>query len=331
MESLSDEDLLDLRFCDLPVRIDGTWLEVMVAQLHDELSAKGVRVRPHVWLSTEWFTPDGVPGIAIPFYLAHPRLMRLERRQFFDVEGGTRETCMRILRHEAGHAIDNAYRLRRKREWARVFGLPSRAYPESYRPNPFRRDFVLHLDWWYAQAHPVEDFAETFAVWMRPGSRWKQQYRGWPALKKLEFVDRMMRGLATTTPPVRSKEQSEPLSSLRRTLRQHYAKKRDYYGIDLPEPFDRYLLRLFGEAGTRHGSAATFLTRMKSQLLYVVAQWTGEHPYVVEQFLREMISRCRRLKLRVRRTERQVRQEAAVLLTVQVMHYLQRGGHRIAL
>ncbi len=331
LESLRDDELLDLRFCDLEVRIEGTWLEAMVGRLHDELARRGLRMRPHAWLSTEWFSPDGVPGIAIPFYLAHPRLMRLERREMLDVEGGTRESCMRILRHEAGHAVDNAYRLRRRREYQKVFGRASRPYPASYRPNPFRRDFVLHLDWWYAQSHPAEDFAETFAVWLRPGSRWKQRYRGWPALKKLAYVDRAMRELAGTVPPVRTRERSEPLSQVRRTLRSHYRRKRDAYGIDDPEPFDRYLLRLFGESGTRHGSAAAFLSRLQPELLWTVAQWTGEHPYVVEQFLRAMIHQCRRLKLRVRRTERQVRQEAAVLLTVQVMHYLERGGRRIAL
>jgi hypothetical protein len=80
-----------------------------VAQLHTELASAGLAFRPHVWISSEWFSPDGVAGLAVPFFLAHPRLTALERRQMSYVEGGGPEECMRLLRHEAGHAIDTAY------------------------------------------------------------------------------------------------------------------------------------------------------------------------------------------------------------------------------
>src|SRR5262245_24993098 len=98
--------------CDLHVRIEGSGLEARIRELHRELKERGIAFRPHFWLSDEWFCPDGVPGIAIPFYLAHPRLAKLELAQMNEVEGGTREWCMKILRHETGHAIENAYRLR---------------------------------------------------------------------------------------------------------------------------------------------------------------------------------------------------------------------------
>ncbi|MGE4056575.1 MAG: putative zinc-binding metallopeptidase, partial [Vicinamibacterales bacterium] len=129
-------------------------------------------MQPHCWLSDEWFTPDGVPGVAIPFYLAHPRLEKLELAQMLEVEGGDATTCLRILRHEAGHAIDNAYQLRRRSTRRRIFGLPSLAYPEYYLPKPYSKSFVQHLDHWYAQSHPDEDCAETFAVWLDRGSQW---------------------------------------------------------------------------------------------------------------------------------------------------------------
>ena len=51
---------------------------------------------------------------------------------------------------------------------------------------------MLNLANWYAQSHPIEDFAETFAVWLRPGSRWRSRYADWPALRKLEYVDALM-------------------------------------------------------------------------------------------------------------------------------------------
>ena len=162
-------------------------------RLYRELSTRGIRFRPHCWLSQEWFSPDGIPGIAIPFYLAHRRLMSIERRFMREVEGGNRNWLMRILRHEAGHAIDSAYRLRRRAAWRDVFGPASLPYPDTYRPRPGSRRFVQHLGAWYAQAHPTEDFAETFAVWLKPHSPWRREYSGWPAYAKLEYIDELAR------------------------------------------------------------------------------------------------------------------------------------------
>ena len=118
---LSDEALLDVRFSELGLTIAGSWLEARVAQLYEELASRGITFQPHAWLSSEWFSPDGVPGIAIPFYLAHPRLMKLEEAQMLEVEGGTAPWCMKILRHEAGHALDNAFALRSRRQRTRLF------------------------------------------------------------------------------------------------------------------------------------------------------------------------------------------------------------------
>ena len=190
-ERLSDDQLLSLRFCDLNLSVQGTELQQAIERLYRELSMRGIRFRPHCWLSQEWFSPDGIPGIAIPFYLAHKRLTGIERRFMREVEGGNRNWLMRILRHEAGHAIDSAYRLRRLQSWRAVFGPASLPYPDTYRPRPGSRRFVQHLGAWYAQAHPTEDFAETFAVWLKPHSAWRREYAGWPAYAKLEFIDRL--------------------------------------------------------------------------------------------------------------------------------------------
>ena len=70
--SLPDEQLLKLRLKDLRVTVEGTWLEDCLDNLHEELAERGIRVRPHAWISSEWFSPENTPGIAIPFYLAHP-------------------------------------------------------------------------------------------------------------------------------------------------------------------------------------------------------------------------------------------------------------------
>ena len=119
------------------------------------------------YLGDEWFSPAGSPAIAIPFYLAHPRLKTLEMHQMLQVEGGTPEWCQQLLRHESGHAIDHAYRFSSRDDWHAVFGSPETEYsPETYQPRPYSKGFVRNLPNWYAQAHPDEDFAETFAVWL---------------------------------------------------------------------------------------------------------------------------------------------------------------------
>lgn len=333
LDDLSDDRLLDMRICNLGVHIEGTPLEQRIGRLYEELEHRGIVFRPHCWLAEEWFSPDGVPGIAIPYYLGHPRLMRLERKQMLEVEGGTAEGCMRILRHEAGHAIDNAYRLRRRRDWREVFGRASEPYPDFYSPRPYSRSFVLHLDSWYAQSHPVEDFAETFAVWLKPKSRWRSQYHDWPAIKKLEYVHQLMEEIRDQKPKVTSRERPGSVPTVRTTLREHYDSRRAHYGLDHPNYFDHDLRRLFSDAPehARRPTAAGFLRRLGPKLRREVSHWTGEYQYTINQVLDAMIERCRDLKLRVHRPQREAERSALILLTIQTMNYLHAGNHRVAL
>jgi hypothetical protein len=329
---LDDDELLNVRMADLPLAIEGT-LAGRLDQLRDELAARGVGFPLHFYLSDEWFTPDGATAVAIPFYLAHPRLARLEESQMLEVEGGEHEWCMRILRHEAGHAIDNAFRLRLRRQRRRTFGLPTKPYPEFYTPRPYSKSFVLHLDAWYAQSHPDEDFAETFAVWLTPESEWRQRYAGWPALKKLQYMDALMASIADRQARVVNPNEIDPLRRLTKTLRQHYRAKRRYYGVDYPNFYDRDLRRLFSELPEFAGNmtAARFIARIRRPTRRLVAGWTGIYQYTIDQVLEDMISRCRELKLRLAVPEDRARQEFAVLLTVQAMNYLHSGGHRVFL
>lgn len=332
---LADAELLDLRFCDLNLNLAGPLAE-RVDRLYAELADKGLtRFRPHCWLSSEWFSPDGIPGIAIPFYLAHPRLMKLEKAQMLGVEGGTETTCMRILRHEAGHCIDTAYRLHYRKRWRELFGSYAEPYPDAYKPRPNSRKFVTHLDGWYAQAHPAEDFAETFAVWLQPHSRWKSHYRGWPAMQKLEYVDQLMAETAADRKPapVRSRKQIEPLSQDKRTLREHYRAKRLQYGDEFPEFYDADLRKIFSTDPryAHRPTAASFLRRIRPELRDAVARWTGTHAYTIDQVLRDMIDRCKELKLRLAVPETKAKSEATMMVTVQTMNYMLSGHHPVAL
>jgi hypothetical protein len=323
-ESLSDEQLLKRRLSSLRVTIEGTWLEDCLGALHAELEERGIRLKPHAWVSSEWFSPDNTPGIAIPFYLAHPRLMALEKKKMLDVEGGTYAECMAILRHEAGHTIQHAYQLQRRRRWQQLFGPSSKRYPRYYRPNPASRHFVQHLRLWYAQSHPDEDFAETFAVWLKPRSSWRARYAGWPALKKLEYVDELMDEIAGKRPLINVRERVDSLHELRETLGEHYRKKQALYAFDTPKTYDRDLYRLFS-ANPRHRRsppASMFIRRHRARIRKLVAKWTGENQLTLDAVLDGMIIRCREHNLRAVGSERKLFMDFTVLLTAKTMHAL---------
>ena len=330
---LDDEELLDLRFCDLRLSMARTPLEDSVRRLYGELANKRIRFRPHVWLAEEWFSPDGVPGIAIPFYLAHPRLMRLERRFMHEVEGGNDKWLMRILRHETGHAIDTAFGLRRRKSWREVFGKASHRYPSRYSPRPGSRNYVLHLGHWYAQSHPTEDFAETFAVWLPVRSRWRSQYEGWPALAKLEYVDRTMRELAGRRAANFDRSVVEPLAENERTLRQHYRLKSARYQVDTARSYDRPLLQVFAAREERpHARLASGLLReMRPQLRRLLVRRVRMHPYVADHVMRTAAQRARILGLRVRGGKRQTQRDALVLHERIMLQLLVRDRENFAL
>ena len=317
----------------LALSIEGTEIEPRIAQLNAELAARGLTFKPHYYLSDEWFTPDGVPGIAIPFYLAHPRLAKLEQKEMLEVEGGDAESCLRILRHEAGHAIDNAYRLRRRPTRRRLFGNPGTEYPEYYTPKPYSKSFVQHLDHWYAQSHPDEDFAQTFAVWLDPGSLWATRYAGWPAQRKVEYMDRLMRELARKRPIVNSARKVDPLARLKKTLGEHYKQKREHYGLDHPDFYESDLRNLFSDSPqyARNMSAASFVRRIRREVRSTVASFTDSYQYTIDQLLSKIIDRCRELNLRLTEPEESTKIDFMVFLTVQTMNYLHSGRHRVAL
>ena len=328
--SLPDDRLLKLRFKDLKVTIEGTWLEDQLADLHAELERRGLRVRPHAWISDEWFSPDNTPGIAIPFYLAHPRLMRLERKMIIEVEGGTQSECMRILRHEAGHAVQHAYQLHRRKRWRELFGRSSTRYPNYYRPDPASRDYVHHLRLWYAQSHPDEDFAETFAVWLAPRSNWRKRYVGWPALRKLRYVDELMAEIAGKKPLLSGRLQVDPLGRLTQTLGEHYEKKQARFVIDHPRIYDRELRRIFSD-DPKHGrsmAASMFLRRNRASIRDVVSQWTGEYQLTLDAVFDDMIGRCRELQLRAVGSKRELVMHFSVLLTAKTMDSLHSPSRR---
>jgi hypothetical protein len=324
LAKIPDDRLLKLRLKDLKLSLDGTWVKRCIEDLHVELEERGLKIRPHVWLSNEWFSPTNSPGIAIPFYLMHPRLMRLEKKMIIDVEGGTVWDCMRILRHEMGHVMQHAYKLQRRKRWQQLFGSSSMHYPRYYRPNPASKNYVQHLRLWYAQSHPDEDFAETFAVWLKPRSDWRKRYAGWGALKKLEYVDELMAEIADQKPVQNRRAVVDPLNRLTDTLEQHYRKKQALYAVDTPKTYDRELHRIFS-SDPRHSrslAASAFIRSNRAYFREIVSRWTGEYQLTIDSVLDDMIDRCRELDLRAVGSERRLRTDFTVLLTAKTVHSL---------
>jgi len=326
-QAFKDEELLAVRICDLGVRIEHTELAPRVEQLYAELAARGVTLRPDCYLGDEWFSPEGVPAISIPFYLAHPRLKILELHQMLEVEGGTVEWCQMLLRHECGHAIDHAYRFSERSDWRDIFGSPETEYaPETYTPRPYSKSFVRHLPNWYAQAHPDEDFAETFAVWL--GSHpeeWRQRYAGWKALEKLDYVDCLMKEAAGRTPSVTRGRRISEARKLRTTLARHYAARRKLYAEDFPDFYDADLRSIFGSGEAGGEPAATMMRRHRAALITSIVQWTGQRKYTVSMLVRKLILRCAALKLTTPKDSVRVNFELASYLASLVTNHLYTG------
>ena len=314
-ERFDDAALLRVRFRDLGLKIASSPVHADLLRVGAELAGRGIGFKPHFWFSTDWFSPDGVPGIAVPFFLGHPRLTRLERRMMGEAEGSARRWRLRLLRHELGHAVDTAFGLRRRRDWQRVFGRAGVPYSRHYTVKPGSKDYVLHLEHWYAQSHPTEDFAETFAVWLQPRARWRAEYVGWPALDKLEFVDGLMKELAARKPTKRDRSFIAPVTHNSRTLGEHY-RRRAYFGDGREHRHDAWLLRVFAPRGASEPkamSAERFLTEAKPELTRLLLERSRVHPYLAFQVLRAARRRARDLDLVLHGGKRETLERAAEL------------------
>ena len=330
-ERLPEDRLLARRISGLGLSLRGSPVERAIRRLRRELAGRGLRLRPHFWVAMEWFSPDGVPGIAVPFYLVNPRLQALQRRFAGEAEGGNARDLMRILRHEAGHAIDNAYRLRRRADWRAAFGPSSRHYAGIYRPRPGSRRFVQHLGGWYSQSHPAEDFAETFAVWLAPGSDWRRRYAHWPAaLAKLRYVETTMRELRDRAPPVRSRRVVDPARTSRLTLGQYYRRRAKRRRGPSGPRIDAALRRLFAPRGPgrRRAGAARLMREELPRLRRRVARQLGVSEYLVQEVMLRMVARARALDLRCRGSRRAARPGLGRVVASEVSRSMRQCGPR---
>ncbi len=318
------QEILQKPISELGLKLDGSRLEKRVEQLHNELGRKGLeKFRPPVYLSDEWGCPSGEPVIGVPFYLADLRLAELER-QINDLED-EREVMM-YLRHEAGHAFNYAYKLHRTAEWKELFGSFRRPYRENYKPVAFSRRYVRHMAGWYAQKHPDEDFAETFAVWMTPGSRWREKYKHWPALQKLEYVDRVAHEVAGQDPLKKRGHPDVTVDDMTMTVAEFYERMLEQEVAPDDVAVDADLIDIFEGARRNRQFAADFVREHRKLLLDKVTYWTGVRRPLAQKLLECIEERLRTLDLRVdRRRERELISEMTAYMTALSMNYLLRG------
>jgi hypothetical protein len=236
--------------------------------------------------------------IGVPFFFTHPELKKIEQKMMLDVEGETDKQFMKLLRHECGHAINYAYELYRKTRWRQLFGHFSETYSNSYYFQPYSRRFVVNLADHYAQSHPDDDFAETFAVWLNSEIDWQAKYKGWPAIKKLNYVDGLMQRIAKTKPLNRG-QKNPPFSAsrMRSTLNAYYERKRRTLGPEFQGYYDDILKKVFSPDNDSGIKASKLLRQNRQQIVDSVTLWTMHRKYDISQLLNKFITRCDDLKL----------------------------------
>jgi len=321
------QEILGKPIRDLGLKLEGSPVERFVHQLYGELSRKGLnKFRPACYLTDEWGCPSGEPIIGIPFYLANPDLASLEK-EMNDLED--KREIMMYLRHEAGHAFNYAYKLHRTPEWKTLFGPFRRRYLDNYRPVPFSRNYVRHLAGWYAQKHPDEDFAETFAVWLTPRSGWRQRYRGWGAMVKLRYMDRIARELGNADPVRRRGCPDVTVDQMESTVAEFYHQSiaEEIPIVDLA--LDTDLLDIFNVSKRRKKTvrpAQEFLHEHRKALVDKVAYWTGVQRPLIKKLIEVIEKRIGELGLRVdARREAEHLAELTVYATTLATNYMTRG------
>jgi len=319
--------LLPQRISQLGLKLEGSPVERYVHALYRELERKGLtHFRPPCYLTDEWGCPSGEPIIGIPFYLADPKLARLEK-VIDDVED-EREIRM-YLRHEAGHAFNYAYKLYETAEWRELFGPFNRPYRDRYRPVPFDRSFVRHLEGWYAQKHPDEDFAETFAVWLTPRSRWRVRYRGWPAMRKLRYVDGRARALGDSEPSVRLASTDITVEEMHMTVEEFFrTTQAEATPVDvaLENDLPDFLIRK-GRRTKGIRPAWEMIREHRATLVNKIEYWTGVRRSVVRALVDSIGDTTERLQLYVEMSaESSTLVELTAYATTLSMNYLARGS-----
>ncbi|PYQ62226.1 MAG: hypothetical protein DMF58_02335 [Acidobacteria bacterium] len=312
------QNLLPVPIKQLGLKLEGSQIERYVEQLFKEFDAKGLKhFRPAFYLTSEWGCPSEQPVIGVPFYLADPRLGAIESA-VNDIEN-EREIMM-YMRHESGHAFNYAYELYKTDEWREIFGPFRRPYRDHYRFVPFSKNYVRHIAGWYAQKHPDEDFAETFAVWLTPRSNWREKYKNWPAMKKLRYVDRLCHDLGDK-PPIRPLGETDfTVEDMEETIEDFYkSTTRDesqaIADLALDVDLDDIFLQPEQVSEDRRRKAAEIVEEHRREIADKVTYWTGARRSLVKSLVEAIAKKVDELGLVADKTRES---EQVIELTVYI-------------
>ena len=183
---------------------------------------------PHFFIVSVSYWQTSFFATELSRRIADERLQSIERSHMRSVEGGTKNWFMKLLRHESGHCFDHGYHFSDTDEWQNLFGDPSQEYsPDHYTHNKSSKEFVANLGSGYGQAHPDEDFSETFAVVLNPKSNWRFHYRSKPiALKKLMYVESLIRQYGQDIPTNIERSEMCAARKMRQTLHRYYLQRK---------------------------------------------------------------------------------------------------------
>lgn len=315
---MSEKELLSLPLCAIDLRLTSTHLRAPLLAFYEELKAKKIPFKPHFWVSNEWFCPDGIAGIALPFYLLHPKLIALEKKFIGHAEGALPSEFAMLLRHEAGHAIDNAFDLKTLPRRVELFGDSYTRYPTSYRPRPYSRHYVNYLGNGYAQSHPDEDWAETFATWLDPKSRWKSKYFGRPCMEKLEYLDQLMRSLPKKRLSTQKRQSLDSIEHLEMSVGQYLKSK-------------KVRLRIRASNSLDYRITKKIMAPFRDEIRQVLKQRTRKYTYEVDWLLNDFLqNNNNQKKIKLLQINKQLKMKDIINdLESHIIKVESQGGYRI--
>ena len=322
-------ELLSSRICDLGLSVRSPRLAPFTKQLTRDLEAKKLRFRPSFYLSDSWGCPDRVPVIGMPFYLADERLVRIEEEQTGEVEDA--RSMLMLLRHEAAHAFNYAYRLWERPEWSETFGSFHEPYRDVFQPNPRSRNFVQHITTHqygptYAQKHPDEDFAETFAVVLTPRSGWRKKYGRWPVFSKLKLAERLMKEIGPKPPAVRTGVLVRPVEELTMTLAEHYGERAERFRAAAQGYVDDRLHEVFPPVHGEGLPLAAVIRKHRQRLVDTMTRWSGVREEDAAAIVAKLEERAEALGLQLQARRREAAlMDLASMATAVALDYAYTG------
>jgi len=326
LKSLSNEQILSLKIKELDPKL-GPEQRSMIEMLNNQLRALGIKWRPHHWFSQEWFSPDGVSGFAIPFMLTHKKLIKLEKEHLGTCEGESMQSFYKLICHETAHAIDNAYKLRLNKKRQELFGLSSTSYPSSYRPNPSSLNYISFLGDHYAQAHPDEDWAETFGHYLMHG-KLPDRYKGTRVEEKYHCVHQIVSSLKNKEFKANEWITPENYRHDNMTIGEYLEKKKKSLKLHKTNYFEKKIVKKFQD--NREGIlVSSFMRIKKKSIINKLTKRTNHHPWVLSKSFDDLAKECKNKNYSFKSSNQISEQKIEQIIFSNIDDYVKKGRTRI--